>query len=215
MSGGFNNPIVGGGGSLAYPSIHSPNFETGVQGWSIDKNGNAEFDNLTFRGTFNGDDWVINSAGIFFYSGTAALGNLVASVSNNPNNSTDPFGNAYLTGVGSYIFGSGIQSGVQLNGGSLNFYFASSEAGPYTFGGGLGLSIDGLNALFMDFPGGFEGTLNLPQPLPTITTLPDDTNSGTTWVSGERAFMNNNWVTPVNNNFAAIQAALATAGIFV
>lgn len=44
MSGGFANPIVGGGGGLVYPSIHSPNFSlAGQTGWAIMKNGNAYF----------------------------------------------------------------------------------------------------------------------------------------------------------------------------
>ena len=55
---GFNNPIIGGGGSLVYPAIHSPNFvQTPLQGWSIDKNGNAYFGSLTLSGTFDGNDY--------------------------------------------------------------------------------------------------------------------------------------------------------------
>lgn len=65
---GFNNPIISGGGSLVYPSIHSPGYESGVQGWTVNADGSAEFNSLTLRGTFNGLDYVINSAGIFFYS---------------------------------------------------------------------------------------------------------------------------------------------------
>ena len=40
---GFSNPLVGGGGALVYPSIHSPNYVLGVSGWSINKNGTAQF----------------------------------------------------------------------------------------------------------------------------------------------------------------------------
>lgn len=32
-----------------------------------------------------------------------------------------------------------------------------------------------------------------------LGTAPNDSNSGSTWVSGERAFMNNNWVAYFNN----------------
>lgn len=39
---------------------------------------------------------------------------------------------------------------------------------------------------------------------PLSTSVPTDTNSGTTWVSGERAFMNNNWVAAINNISAAL-----------
>lgn len=46
MSDGFSNPLVGGGGGLVYPSIHSPDFVHGVSGWSIDKDGSAEFQDV-------------------------------------------------------------------------------------------------------------------------------------------------------------------------
>jgi hypothetical protein len=46
-----------------------------------------------------------------------------------------------------------------------------------------------------------------------IATLPADGNSGTTWVSGERAFMNNNWVANINSNFGVIISALQSVGI--
>lgn len=50
MSGGFSNPIIGGGGSLVYPSIHSPNYVPSQSGWTINKDGTAEFADLTVRG---------------------------------------------------------------------------------------------------------------------------------------------------------------------
>lgn len=41
------------GASVAINKAHqSPNFKSGVQGWRIDTNGNAEFNNGTFRGRF-------------------------------------------------------------------------------------------------------------------------------------------------------------------
>ena len=47
----------------------------------------------------------------------------------------------------------------------------------------------------------------------SIATLPNDNNSGSTWVAGERAFMNNNWVANINSNFSTIITALQSAGI--
>jgi hypothetical protein len=47
---GFSNPIIGGGGALVYPSIHSPDYDPGVSGWTINKDGTVEFNNGTFRG---------------------------------------------------------------------------------------------------------------------------------------------------------------------
>jgi hypothetical protein len=51
---------------------------------------------------------------------------------------------------------------------------------------------------------------------PLSTSVPDDSNSGTTWVSGERAFMNDNWVAAINNTAGLVNyiyAVLQDAGI--
>lgn len=50
--GGFNNPVLGGGGALVRDSAHSPDYAAGVDGWSIDKDGSAEFNDVTVRGVF-------------------------------------------------------------------------------------------------------------------------------------------------------------------
>jgi hypothetical protein len=47
--------------------------------------------------TFTGTNWILNSSGIFFYSGTPALGNLVTSVTQSAG--TDAFGNVYQAGM--------------------------------------------------------------------------------------------------------------------
>jgi hypothetical protein len=104
----FQNPITGGQGALIRPAIKSPNFVEGVSGWSIDRNGNAEFNDGTFRGTvtastFEGTDFMINTDGAFFYNGTPGAGNLIASIA--PSDGTDPYGNAYLEGLTTYAGG--------------------------------------------------------------------------------------------------------------
>lgn len=134
---GFRHEITGGGGNLVIPSVQSPNFVHGSSGWQIAKTGSVEFNNGTFRGTvtastFQGTDFVINADGAFFYSGTPAAGNLIASIASA--NGTDAFGNAYRQGVTVYqppnVF-------AQLNGGIL--YFAeTSDAVPATVTGGTG-----------------------------------------------------------------------------
>lgn len=96
---GFQNPIVGGT-ALRIPAIQSPNYNPGIAGWIIKISGDAEFNNLTIRGQFLGADFIINSAGIFLYSGTPANGNLVGSWTSA--SGTDAFGNAYQTGLSLY-----------------------------------------------------------------------------------------------------------------
>lgn len=46
----WNDPIAAGDGSLVYPQIKSPDYQTGVSGWAIFRNGNVEFNNATVRG---------------------------------------------------------------------------------------------------------------------------------------------------------------------
>lgn len=45
----FSNPIVGGT-TLIREAIHSPNYAAGVSGWSINRDGSAEFADATVRG---------------------------------------------------------------------------------------------------------------------------------------------------------------------
>jgi hypothetical protein len=88
---------VAPGGVLIAPSIHSPNYVTGTSGWTVNVDGSAEFNSLTIRGTFQGTDFIINSSGIFLYSSTPALGNLIGSWTIAAG--TDSFGNTYPAGI--------------------------------------------------------------------------------------------------------------------
>jgi hypothetical protein len=96
---GFENPVVGGT-ALRIPAIQSPNYDPGVAGWIIKIDGSAEFNNLTVRGEFRGTNFIINSSGIFLYSGTPALGNLVGSWTTA--DGTDQYGNGYIAGLTTY-----------------------------------------------------------------------------------------------------------------
>lgn len=207
---GFAHDIAGGSGDLVITSVQSPDYVAGVSGWQIRKDGSAEFNSLVIRGTFNGTDFVIGPAGEFFYSGTPALGNLILSVARAAG--TDAEGNAYLAGTVSYLPGSQYSASA-MAGGALSFYTAPTAAGPWTQAGTLEISLTGASELFLTFDA-IGGTINVPASAPFIDTLPDDSNSGSTWVSGERAFMNNSWVAKVNSNFANLVAALQAAGIF-
>ena len=103
------NPVVGST-ILRRPAIQSPNYVAGTSGWTINADGSAEFNNLNIRGTFTGTDFVINSSGAFFYSGTPAANNLVASIT--AATGTDAFGNHYLEQITSYDNANGIATQV-------------------------------------------------------------------------------------------------------
>jgi hypothetical protein len=94
---GFENNIINALNALIRSSMHSPNYVTGVSGWTINKDGSAEFSNLTIRGTFYGVDFIMNNQGLFFYSGVPANGNLVLAITAASGN--DTFGNAYPQGL--------------------------------------------------------------------------------------------------------------------
>jgi hypothetical protein len=102
MSGGFGNPLVGGGGALVYPAVKSPNFSLASQtGWAILKNGTAYFFNIMASGTItatavDAGNTIINSTGIFIYSPSVAAGNLIASFTDG---GTGPFGEVVLPGL--------------------------------------------------------------------------------------------------------------------
>ena len=87
---GFSNPIVGGVDKLIRQAIQSPNFVAGVSGWSINKDGTAEFNQLTIVTSTSG-------AAILIYNGPAALGNLIGSWSAAA--TVDSFGNNIPAGL--------------------------------------------------------------------------------------------------------------------
>lgn len=97
MSGGFQHDIAGGQGNLIVTALQSPNFVAGSAGWQVAKDGSAQFNNLTIRGTFFGTDFILNSSGLFFYSGTPAAGNLIGSWATAPG--SDQFSNAFTEGL--------------------------------------------------------------------------------------------------------------------
>ena len=141
----FSNPITGGQGTLVRPAIKSPNYSAGVSGWSINKDGSAEFNNLTLRGTFFGTNYIINSSGAFFYSGTPANGNLIVAIANA--SGTDSFGNTYTQGI--TLKNSGVMT-VQNSGGASTMTVGgangtvvggSTSAGHFVLTGGASPSL--------------------------------------------------------------------------
>lgn len=100
FGGGFADPLVDGNGKLIIPAVQSPNFVEGSSGWSIEQNGNAEFNDVVFRGTLEGTEVIFNSAGVFFYNGVPAAGNLIGSWA--VTGGHDQFGNAFNPGLLTY-----------------------------------------------------------------------------------------------------------------
>lgn len=77
--------------------------------------------------TFSGTDFIINSSGAFFYSGTPGTGNLASSSA--PAAGTDSFGNNYVAGQATYgsTFAAGLAAG-------LVAFYTGSLSGGWTLG---------------------------------------------------------------------------------
>lgn len=124
---GFSNAIIGGASKLLRAAIQSPNFASGSLGWSVNKDGSAEFNNIVIR---NGN---VVSGTSLYYNGVPALGNLIFSIS--ATGGTDPLGNNYL-GPGFYAY-SGTGSWAVLNSAVMDFFsgdFAQLTNGRITSG---------------------------------------------------------------------------------
>lgn len=129
---GFSNYLVTKTGFLVRTFVRSLNYVAGVSGWTINKDGSAEFNNLTVRGTFAGAGFIINSTGAFFYNGTPAANNLTSSITPFNFNGTDPTGlNWVIPGSTQYqpdaVDGAGYIA-QQATGYGSNVYFALSMA---------------------------------------------------------------------------------------
>jgi hypothetical protein len=122
---GFANSVIGGAAALIRAAIKSPNYVLGAAGWTINKDGSAEFNNLAIRGTFNGTDYVMNSSGLFIYTPTEAAGNLAESSA--PAAGTDGFGNHYVPGHATYDNLDGVAA--SMDAGLVQFYTGSLAAG--------------------------------------------------------------------------------------
>jgi hypothetical protein len=49
----FSNSIIAGGGTLTRVAIRSPNYVATLTGWTINRDGSAEFNNVNVRGNSN------------------------------------------------------------------------------------------------------------------------------------------------------------------
>lgn len=76
---GWLNPITGDEGNLTIDKIQSPGFISGVQGWRISKNGDAEFNDAFIRGTLQSSNFVAGVSGWqLSQSGNAEMNDLHA-----------------------------------------------------------------------------------------------------------------------------------------
>lgn len=119
--------------------------------------------------------------GIFVYSGTPALGNLIASLGVETGG-TDSVGNAYMAGDSSYVnAGLGVYFASNTDGAALTWNeSAAGPGGPYTliasigfnFSGGTGhLVVDSTDGVSMEFNNPDTGNTKLiiPQGRPTAS----------------------------------------------
>lgn len=92
---GFDNSTTAGDGTLILTAIKSPDYSPGVAGWSVNRDGSAEFNDAVIRGTV-----VITNTGeeLLVYDGQPAAGNLIASIAAQAG--TDAYGNAFPQGIG-------------------------------------------------------------------------------------------------------------------
>ena len=112
--GSFFRGLTQGLGKLAIPAILSPDFATGVSGWSINKNGSAEFNNITIR---NGE--IISGVFLLYSSAIPAKGNLVVAFA--------PIA-AGVDAVGN-VYPQGFNFGVWDNTGALKQHFGIDANG--------------------------------------------------------------------------------------
>lgn len=70
----YRNPIVAGL-TLIRQAIKSPDFASGLAGWSINKDGSAEFNNATVRGEFEAGGGVVrvDSTGLYITVGAVTV----------------------------------------------------------------------------------------------------------------------------------------------
>jgi hypothetical protein len=85
---------IAGGTVLVRPALQSPGYVPGTSGWKVGIDGSAEFNNVTIRG-----GTTVGGTGLY-YSGSPAAGNLLLSIAGTAG--SDPYGNAYVKGLGVY-----------------------------------------------------------------------------------------------------------------
>lgn len=103
--------------------------------------------------TFNGTDFTINANGAFFYSGTPAANNLIASIAAVAG--TDPFGNNYLSGFAAYTVTGSLVTATAIQAGQINNYYAVTFGSAYNNITNIQVNPNQLNSVFSAIGGSF------------------------------------------------------------
>jgi len=146
--------------------------------------------------TFDGTNWVENQYGSFLYSGTPAVGNLVAStapVAGNDAAWTSGSGNAYQSGICTYQVVSGVTYVTKLSAFANASYgyggvaiAATGTAAPYSPAGIAGSSSSTSNALTVS--SGSETSSDNPAQIILISQANSGVTGGTVAVYGQTTF---------------------------
>ena len=139
---GFRHDLAGGNGNMIIDSFQSPDFETGVSGWQVGKDGSAEFNNVTVRGTVESGRFIGTGEGLEFilYSGVPAANNVIASSCSAA--AVDSEGNAIL--AGSVVYDLDVSLQLDPSTASVRTYVNSDvQQGTWSQTGQLTLSPDG------------------------------------------------------------------------
>lgn len=84
----WSDPIAASDGSLIFPALKSPNFVPSSSGWNLDRDGNAELNNVTVRGTVDVEGSLGNNVKIYTDS-TLVPGETTATITMNPGSYSD------------------------------------------------------------------------------------------------------------------------------
>jgi len=103
----------------------------------------ATFNGSVFNGSvFNGSDFVLSTAGAFFYSSAPAANKLTSSITNATG--TDSYGNQYLSGITSYGYDPGTSSyyATQQDTTGVSFYVGgATQSVAYTFSSAVAIQL--------------------------------------------------------------------------
>jgi hypothetical protein len=168
---------------------------------------------------------IINPSGLFTYNPSPGAGNLVFSVAN-AGTTADAYGNTVIpdgacayNGTTAAFLGEGSVQ-FQATAGKIAAGFGAQitevQDGQIQITSGVASGLDNSSDMLLTSSTSGGGKTRFDafaqrssfngSGWPSLGSAPNDANSGTTWASGERAFMNNNWVAYMNSIDTALNA---------